>query len=125
MARWARLVMLRDGVNAALETARANKLIGKPLEASVTLFCDEAAYAAFQPLEKLLAELCIVSHLHVVPGTGEGVPCEGMEGVSIRVERTHGEKCDRCWIYSDTVGQDAEHPTLCKRCADVVRAMQK
>ena len=123
MVRWERLVTLRSGVNAALETARANKLIGKPLEASVTLLCSEAACAEFKPLEKLLAELCIVSHLHVVAGEGEGAPCEGIEGVSVKVERAHGEKCERCWTYSDTVGQDAEHPALCKRCADVVRAM--
>ena len=37
------------------------------------------------------------------------------------VEKAHGEKCERCWIYSETVGSDAEHPTLCARCANEIK----
>ena len=34
-----------------------------------------------------------------------------------------GEKCERCWTYSETVGKDSEHPTLCARCAAVVKGL--
>ena len=123
LALWDKLIVVRSGINAALETARANKLVGKPLEAAVTLLCsDENAYNAYKPFEQLLAELCIVSYLHIEMGEG-GTPCEGVENLSVKVERAQGEKCERCWIYSDSVGHDTEHPTLCARCAKVVRSL--
>ncbi len=123
LAQWDKLIAVRSGINAALETARANKLVGKPLEAAVTLLCsDENAYHAYKPFEQLLTELCIVSHLHIEMGEG-GVPCEGVENLSVKVERAQGAKCERCWIYSDSVGHDTEHPTLCARCAKVVRSL--
>ncbi|MDY5044500.1 zinc finger domain-containing protein [Phascolarctobacterium sp.] len=41
--------------------------------------------------------------------------------MKVTVLPAEGHKCERCWIYSDEVGTDAEHPTLCKRCAEAVR----
>ena len=38
--------------------------------------------------------------------------------IGIKVEAADGEKCERCWMYSDTVGRNHTHPTLCKRCID-------
>ena len=43
------------------------------------------------------------------------------EGLGIEVKNADGAKCDRCWSFSDTVGQDADHPTLCARCAQIVK----
>ena len=44
--------------------------------------------------------------------------------LAIGVEKAHGEKCERCWIYSTELGTDAEHPTLCPRCTAVIKAME-
>ena len=43
-----------------------------------------------------------------------------LESVSVLVEKADGEKCERCWTISETVGTDETHPTLCARCAEVV-----
>ena len=43
-----------------------------------------------------------------------------LEKTSIVVEKADGEKCERCWSYSETVGQNEKHPTLCARCAEIV-----
>jgi len=43
-------------------------------------------------------------------------------GVAVGVTRAAGHKCDRCWYFSETVGQDHDHSALCMRCADVIRA---
>ena len=32
-----------------------------------------------------------------------------------------GEKCERCWEHSVTVGADPVHPTLCQRCVNVLK----
>lgn len=118
--KWDRLVQLRDGVNLELEKARADKRIGKPLEAKIILNCNESMLEFLKPLEDFLPTLFIVSQVHVNSGT-EGAPCEGLDGISIVVEDADGEKCPRCWIFSTSVGEDDEHPALCARCAKVVK----
>ncbi len=44
-----------------------------------------------------------------------------LDTVSVLVENADGEKCERCWTISETIGSDETHPTLCTRCAEVVK----
>ena len=46
---------------------------------------------------------------------------EGETGIKVSVSQAEGEKCERCWMFSDTVGKDGNHPTLCARCASVLK----
>ena len=119
MAKWERIRKVRDDVNKALENARNQKTIGKSLEAMVQLTADGELYDFLKENEEMLAQVFIVSQvqLHqqaVAQPTGE------MEGLAVAIEKAQGEKCERCWTYSDTVGQDAKHPTLCARCAAII-----
>ena len=66
-----------------------------------------------------LAAAFIVSQVELSDGAGE--TASDMEGLSITVQKADGEKCERCWAYSTTVGECEEHPTLCARCAAVVK----
>ena len=110
MARWDRLIAVRDAVNGALETARAEKRIGKALEAKVKLTVPaEDAFLAEMDAETL-ADLLIVSQAEASVGGGLSVSVEGAEGA----------KCERCWKQSPAVGSDSAHPTLCPRCAGVI-----
>ena len=113
--QWNQVTELRDWVNKALEAARNEKIIGKPLEAAVTVYMTAAP-----DFRENLADLCIVSQLDVVEGEGEGYAVEGAPGVTIKVERAAGEKCARCWKFAESVGKNAKHPCLCARCAEVV-----
>lgn len=119
-SKWDKLIALRDDVNKALEEARKNKVIGKPLEAWVTVYADDETAALLEtvPADELAA-LCIVSKLRVICGNGEGMQGENLP-VQIAIERASGDKCERCWMYVDSIGQDSKHPTLCARCAAVV-----
>jgi isoleucyl-tRNA synthetase len=120
MAEWQKMIDLRDDVNLALEAARAAKAIGKPLEAAVTLWCQEpAVYQDLSAKADLLRTLFIVSQVEIKQGQG-GQPCAKTAGVGCQAQPAEGEKCERCWMHSHTVGQDAAHPTLCARCAAVV-----
>ena len=121
--RWSLLIALRDDVNKALELARAEKLIGKPLEAKVTLFVSDEAKEEFSKISDMpLSLLFIVSEtevsLHHRSGGGEEGLYPGVEfpGVSIKVEPCKAEKCARCWVHSSSVGLSALHPELCERC---------
>lgn len=119
-SKWDKLIALRDDVNKALEEARKNKVIGKPLEAWVTVYADDETAALLEtvPADELAA-LCIVSKLRVIRGNGEGMQGENLP-VQIAIERASGDKCERCWMYVDSIGQDSKHLTLCARCAAVV-----
>ena len=93
-------------------------MIGKSLEAKVKLFCTGELYAFLDAVKDELEDAFIVSQVELAEGTGE-VAAE-LDGLSITVVKADGEKCERCWEYSTTVGSCAEHPTLCERCAGVV-----
>lgn len=117
--KWMRLGMLRDQVNKALEAARNEKIIGKPLEASVTVFDEGGVADLIAESTENLADLCIVSELQTVKAKGDGYPVDGFEH-TIKIARATGEKCLRCWKQLQSVGSDEKHPGLCARCAKVV-----
>ena len=69
-------------------------------------------------MEDELAEMFIVSAVEIHKTAGGEFKGER---VGVTVAHAEGEKCERCWSYSHTVGTDAEHPTLCKRCAEILK----
>lgn len=108
-ARWTALTAAREDVNKALEAARSEKIIGKSLEAAVVIGGEHAKALAGES-ESFLAEIFIASKVALDP-SAEG----------IKVTAAQGEKCERCWMVSEDVGRDRDHPTLCPRCAHVVK----
>ena len=98
MAKWDTLIDTRDKVNGALELARAEKKIGKPLDACVTL-------KAPKEIETMnLSELFIVSK--VILGDED----------EIKVDNAPGTKCPRCWIYTEAADENG----LCPRCSSII-----
>ena len=123
MARWDKLISLRDDVNVVLESARAAKRIGKPLEAAVTLRAeDSAAKELLDAVSDMdLADLLIVSECLVREDGGDeenAVAGNGSSnrGLHITVTEASGVKCPRCWKQSTKANADG----LCPRCAAVV-----
>ena len=122
MARWDKLIAIRDDVNKALEISRSQKEIGKSLEAKVILACEDEELYSFLLNEKdQLATIFIVSQVEIVEGMG-GLT-GAVEDLSVAVAAAAGEKCERCWSIHESVGQNSEHPTLCARCAAIVADM--
>ena len=120
MAKWDRIHQVRDDVLKALEEARNGKIIGKSLDAQVTLYCgNEELYQFMQEVEELLAQVFIVSKVTVKQGS-EGSFHGNMDQLSVTVSKAEGTLCPRCWTYSDTVGLDEKHPDLCARCAGIL-----
>ncbi len=127
MVSWAELIQLRTGVNAALESARAEKKLGKSLEAHVVLVKDpDYRTDMLQHLQAKFADqwadLFIVSDVEVsedsaLYGQAAETPIAGVRAL---IQAAKGQKCERCWKQSLSVGSDGAHPTLCPRCAAVV-----
>ena len=109
MLRWDKTIQLRDEVNAVLEQARSEKVIGKSLEAKVLMTLPEESISEIYADEKTLEMAFIVSKVELKAGEK-----------AIQIEKMDEEKCERCWCFSDTVGKSVKHPTLCARCAAVL-----
>ena len=118
MAYWDRIHALRDDVQKALEAARSEKIIGASLEARVTLTALGEQLSFLRENAALLPKVFIVSELAVEEGN-QGV-FQGDTGVYVTVAKASGQKCQRCWQFSRTVGSDLSHPELCRRCAGVL-----
>ena len=106
--KWNKIIKVKEEAAKALEMARAEKIIGHSLNAKVIINADKENYEFLKGKEDLLQEVFIVS----------GVELNESEEFSVEVKTADGEKCERCWMYSETVGDDHNHPTLCKRCCD-------
>ncbi len=108
---WSLFFEVKDEVNKALEKARDDKLIGSSLEAEVLLNLDGEYKGVALKLEKYLKQLFIVSNVTL---TDKELPKVSKFGVE--VERSQGEKCERCWNY-------VEHTEngLCPRCASILK----
>ena len=124
---WSRLLEVRREVAKALETARAQGLIGSGLEARVSVrAAPEDLPALLRGKRALLPTLCIVSQVDLEPGGATpAVQYDSQEipGLVVGVDRARGRKCQRCWVWSERVGESAAHPGLCERCVPVVLAL--
>ncbi|MDX1951753.1 MAG: isoleucine--tRNA ligase [Verrucomicrobiota bacterium] len=109
-ARWEKLFSIREAALPHLEKARQNKLIGKSLEARVTMTIPSNEMAALQECAEDLRELLNVSQIELKSGSE----------ISFEIVGANGEKCERCWHFEPEVGQHSTHPTLCNRCIRAV-----
>lgn len=120
-ARWDKLFSLRDPVMKALELARADKMIGKSLDAKVTIYAPNGE--TFAVLDAFFAELptvFIVSQVELVKGAAPAGAREEDAPIGVVVAAAEGEKCDRCWNFTKTPFYDGEG-TLCPRCRRVLK----
>lgn len=121
--KWDKIYAVRKEVLRALEMARQNKVIGNSLEAKVDLYVDGEVAELLTPMAGELATIFIVSGVKLNPlaQMPEGaMKAEDMD-LAVQVSPAPGAKCERCWMYHEEVGHDREHPTLCPRCADVLK----
>src|SRR5262245_49774324 len=119
LARWETLLDVRGAVTKALEEARNAKVCASSLEARVKVKAPDAILAALRRHEEAgrvfpgnLANLFIVSKVELEEGPS----------VSVEVARAAGGKCERCWTFSEKVGQLPVHPAVCERCASVLES---
>lgn len=118
--KWSKIIAVREDVLKALENARADKTIGQSLAADVVVYADGDMLDFLKPIENELAAIFITSRACVKPKAQ--APQDVFEGdmIGVSVAAASGEKCERCWMFADSVGNITEYPTLCDRCADVV-----
>ena len=105
------IALLTNEAAKALEVARAEKVIGHSLNAKITIHADKQNLEFLKQNEELLQEVCIVSQVEIIPDAT----------FKIEVSLADGEKCERCWMYSISVGEDKENPTICHKCSEALK----
>ena len=115
MKKWEKIRNVRESVLKALEEERQIGHIGHPLEASVILKVDQGTREILETLtSQELADIFIVSKATLSE--------EINDDIQVKVEHAPGKKCERCWKYSETVGENPKYPTVCARCASVLES---
>ena len=120
-ADWEKLIAVRNDVNMALEPMRNAKIIGKSLDAEVTVYASGSLFKLLKAKEGELAEIFITSKATVCDGEA---PVDAFVGEHVKVcaEASKYEKCGRCWVHSETVGTIEGFDGI---CADCVRKLTK
>lgn len=108
---WDVIWRIRELVNKKIEEKRAEKTIGHPLDAKITIIANEPDYNILERLGDELKDVFIVSQIEVIKG----------KKTDVSVSKAVGRKCERCWQYSDNITPpDSRFPNVCKRCEDTL-----
>jgi isoleucyl-tRNA synthetase len=119
--RWNIILAIRGEVMKCLELARKQKLIGHSLDAQVTISVPDDMYSFLSRYLSDLKNIFIVSDVGVLRDAIEESYESGVvEGLRIKITQSPGKKCERCWVYHVTVGEDREHSALCERCRQIM-----
>lgn len=144
--KWALIRKIRNDVNKCIEVARQQKELGASAEVRVLLHTENSTTASLLnsmkgddsllPISKAtngvddLRFIFMTSQVEVVDEevylinkcpTYHVLKKDSESGISVGVTKANGKKCDRCWYYSDNVGEDHTHHDVCLRCASVIR----
>jgi isoleucyl-tRNA synthetase len=115
--KWETILKVKNEASKVLEDARKKKLIGHSLDAKVIISPTAELKGLLEKEAGVLKEILIVSQLEVVDRAPEGAQeALNIPGLKISVTKAEGEKCERCWNISTSVGENEEHKTICERC---------
>jgi isoleucyl-tRNA synthetase len=112
---WKRLFALREQALALLEHMRREKVIGKSLDAAVVVSGPADHLAVLETSKEPFRELINVSQVKFRSD-------ETKKDLFLEAEKADGQKCERCWHWETDIGSNPEHPTICARCVEAVKA---
>lgn len=124
--KWDRILFFKGEAFKALEIARRDKIIGHSLDAKVNIYTSENLNSAIPLNEEELKTILIVSAVEKSSVYRDEkndkkndfivFNSEEISGLKISISKAPGEKCERCWTFSESVGMDNKHPSICSRC---------
>ncbi|MDQ1333477.1 MAG: isoleucyl-tRNA synthetase [Thermodesulfobacteriota bacterium] len=120
---WEQIISVRKEVARILEIARKEKRIGHSLDASVRLGASGQLYDILSGYLDQLKYIFIVSSVALanIDQMDGGYGSEALPELRVAVSPSTDPKCERCWVHDPSVGEDSHHPTICKRCRDVLK----
>ena len=107
-ALFEKVLSVRGDVQKKLEELRTAKTIGSSLEAAVNISADAETLQSLQAV-KDLREILIVSKVEVKAGS-----------YSVLTQKADGEKCVRCWVYSNNISKAEKTAGVCPKCVEAL-----
>ncbi|HEY4011245.1 MAG TPA: isoleucine--tRNA ligase [Acidobacteriaceae bacterium] len=145
---WKKLLAIRSALFKHLEGDRQEGLIGKAMEAGITLVANHVNYTVLDRYRESLPELFGIAELQIgellrdddtddllrlnqeafargEKNLGQFAKFYRVNGHSIGInsEAAEGDKCERCWRFTFDRGKDSRWPTVCARCAGVLQSI--
>lgn len=130
--KWDRIFQERGEVLKALEEARSKGIIGHSLDAKIVLVSQNGApnsllrdlikFDKGRTQDVLIVSQAEISNSSTSDNTDLSSYTAELLNCQITVSKAEGVKCERCWKYDTEVGKDSAHPTLCSRCAAVLKS---
>ncbi len=126
---WETVMQIRAAVTRAIEPLRQEGIVGHALDTHVVLYLDEKMRAAIADSGADMRSVCIVSELDIADfkdapaNVLDAAQLDECPGVAVAVRKADGGKCERCWMYSEELGADPDFPSLCPRCAAVMKGL--
>ncbi len=124
---WELVKDVRQEVTKAIEPLRKSKELGHSLDAWVILYLDVDKLSVLQKVEEQLRDVFIVSRVNLRPldqAAANALKSSEVEGLSIEVLRAPGEKCARCWVYSQELDASSAENGVCPRCAGILSVVE-
>jgi isoleucyl-tRNA synthetase len=116
LARWERIMTVRETITKAIEEKRQAGVVGSSLEARITLRTSKEETRKFlESTRALWPQVAIVSEAAVEFDAGA-------PELEVKVAKAQGEKCPRCWQWKRDIGADPRHAGVCGRCAAALEA---
>ncbi len=106
VTKWDKIYEIREELLSYIEKARAEKKVGHPLDAMVSITVNEKEFEFMNSIKEILEMILIVSRVEVIKG----------ENKSVNVDKAPGYKCARCWKYDEDIGRDKHNPDICPKC---------
>ena len=115
--KWNIIKNIRKVITGAIEKKRAEKLIGSSLEANIIIYVKEDLKKKIEEIN--FDEIAITSSFQLLDykNKKDYFALEEIDDVAVTVEKTDGQKCERCWKYTDIL-QDKQ---ICQRCDEAIK----
>ncbi|HEQ4786148.1 TPA: isoleucine--tRNA ligase [Streptococcus pyogenes] len=117
---WSAFMTLRTQAQKALEEARNAKVIGKSLEAHLTIYASEEVKTLLTALDSDIALLLIVSQLTIADLADAPADAVAFEGIAFMVEHAIGEVCERSRRIDPTTRMRSYNAFVCDHSAKII-----
>lgn len=120
LSAWDAFMTLRTQAQKALEEARNEKVIGKSLEAHLTIYASDEVKTLLTALDSDIALLMIVSQLTIADFADAPTNAISFENVAFTVDHAVGEVCERSRRVDPTTRMRSYGAFVCDASAKII-----
>ena len=125
--KWDKILDIREEVTKALEEARRQKVVSGSLSAAVDIYPSQKTYDLLKVYEEQLPMIFIVSQVDLkepdIQAEEGAFQSDIIKELKIGIRQAGGNKCERCWNLSESVGEDSQAPEICSRCSEIIKKL--